>query len=49
MSKFKDLIIDIEAAIEAGKMSFREIADYYGVSYNDVNLIAEYMMENYDE
>lgn len=49
MSRFTDLIIDVEAAIEAGQMSFREIADDYGIPYDDVNLIAEALMETYDE
>ena len=49
MSRFTDLIIDVEAAIEAGQMSFREIADEYKIPYEDVNLIAEALMETYDE
>jgi len=44
MSKMKNMVIEIEEAIQAGKMSFRQIADYYGCSYNDVNLIAEQLM-----
>ncbi len=44
MSKMKNLAIEIEEAIQAGKMSFRQIADYYGCSYNDVNLIAQQLM-----
>ena len=44
MSKMKNMAIEIEEAILAGKMSFRQIADYYGCSYNDVNLIAEQLM-----
>ena len=45
MSKMKDLMIDVQVAILAGKMSFRQIADYYGLSYDDVDLIAQDMME----
>jgi len=41
----KDLIIDVQEAIMAGKMSFSQIADYYGWSYDDVNLVAQQMME----
>ena len=41
MSKFKDLIIDVQDSIRLGQMSFKQIADMYGLSYNDVNLIAE--------
>lgn len=46
MSKMKDLMIDVQNAIYEGKMTFRQIADYYGLSYNDVNLIAHEMMEH---
>ena len=49
MSRFTDLIIDVEAAIEAGDKNFRQIADEYKIPYEDVNLIAETMMETYDE
>lgn len=45
MSKMKDLMIDVQNAIYEGKMTFRQIADYYGLSYNDVNLVANEMME----
>lgn len=45
MSKMKDLLIDVQNAIYAGKMTFRQIADYYGLSYDDVNLVAQEMME----
>ncbi len=45
MSKMKDTIIVVEELITAGKMSFREIADFVGWSYNDVNMIAEQMMQ----
>ena len=44
MSKMKDLVIEVKELILAGKMSFREIANYVGWSYDDVNLIAEEMM-----
>ena len=45
MSKMKNMVIEIEEAIQAGKMSFRQIADYYGLPYDDVNLVAHEMME----
>ena len=45
MSKMKDLMIDVQNAIYEGKMTFRQIADYYGLSYDDVNLVAHEMME----
>lgn len=43
MSKFKDLIIDVQDSILRGQLSFRQIADMYGLGYEDVNLIAEEM------
>ena len=45
MSKMKDLMIDVQNAIYEGKMTFRQIADYYGLPYDDVNLVAHEMME----
>ena len=45
MSRMKDLMIDVQNAIYEGKMTFRQIADYYGLPYNDVNLVAHEMME----
>ena len=47
MSKFKDLIIDVQDSIICGKLTFKQIADMYGLSYNDVNLIAEDLMSQY--
>lgn len=41
----KDMIIEVQELVLAGKMSFREIADFVGWSYNDVNTIAEQMMQ----
>ena len=45
MSKFKDLIIDVQDSILRGQLSFRQIADMYGLSYADVNLIANEIIE----
>ena len=45
MSRMKDLMIDVQNAIYEGKMTFRQIADYYGLPYDDVNLVAHEMME----
>jgi hypothetical protein len=45
MSRMKDLMIDVQNAIYEGKMTFRQIADYYGLPYDDVNLVAQEMME----
>lgn len=47
MSKMKNLVIEVEEAIMAGKMSFSQIADYYGWSYDDVNLVAQELMKQY--
>jgi hypothetical protein len=45
MSKFKDMIIDVQDSIRNGKLSFKQIADMYGLSYADVNLIANEIIE----
>ena len=49
MSKFKDLIIDVQDSIIRGQLTFKQIADVYGLSYNDVNLIAEDLMGQFAE
>lgn len=49
MSKFKDLIIDVQDSIIRGQLTFKQIADMYGLSYNDVNLIAEDLMGQFAE
>jgi hypothetical protein len=49
MSKFKDLIIDVQDSIIRGELTFKQIADMYGLSYSDVNLIAEDLMDQYDD
>lgn len=49
MSKFKDMIIDVQDSIICGQLTFKQIADVYGLSYNDVNLIAEDLMGQYAE
>ena len=49
MSKFKDMIIDIEADLERGKLSFQQIADFYGIPVADVELIAKEMMNQFDD
>ena len=49
MSKFKDMIIDVQDSIIRGQLTFKQIADMYGLSYNDVNLIAEDLMGQYAE
>lgn len=49
MSKFKDLIIDVQDSIILGKLTFRQIADMYGLSYNDVDFIAMELMAQFAE
>ena len=45
MSKFKDMIIDVQDSIIRGQLTFKQIADMYGLSYDDVNLIAKEVSE----
>lgn len=49
MSKFKDMIIDIQEDLERGKLSFQKIADFYGIPVADVELIAKEMMNQFDD
>ena len=49
MSRFKDMIIDIEADLERGKLSFQQIADFYGIPVGDVELIAKEVMNQFDD
>jgi len=49
MSRFKDMIIDIEADLERGKLSFQQIADFYGIPVADVETIAKEVMNQFDD
>jgi len=49
MSRFKDMIIDIEADLERGKLSFQQIADFYGIPVADVETIAKEWMKQIDD
>jgi uncharacterized protein YdbL (DUF1318 family) len=49
MSRFKDMIIDIEADLERGKLSFQQIADFYGIPVGDVEVIAKEVMNQFDD
>ena len=49
MSKFKDMIIDIQEDLERGQLSFQKIADVYGIPVADVELIAKEMMNQFDD
>ena len=43
-----DIAMDIMDEIEAGELTFREIAVKYGVSYDDVDQIAAELRDQYD-
>ena len=52
MGKFKDMIIEIQEHIEAGELTFQQIADKFGMSRADVELVFEQMMsyvQDYEE
>ena len=49
MSAFKDMLIDIQESIERGTLSYQQIADMYGLPVKDVMLIAEELMDQYDD
>lgn len=48
MSRMRDLVIDIQEAIEEGKLSYEQIAHEFGVSSNEVWAIARSIEEYYD-
>ena len=48
MSKFKDMIIDVQEAVANSTVSaltFQQIADFYGISISDVLSIASVVSE----
>ena len=49
MSAFKDIMIDIQETIERGTMTYQQIADMYGIPVKDVMLIAEELMDQFDD
>ncbi len=49
MSAFKDMLIDIQESIERGTLSYQQIANMYGLPVKDVMLIAEELMDQYDD
>jgi len=49
MSAFKDMLIDIQESIERGTLSYQQIANMYGLPVKDVILIAEELMDQYDD
>ena len=48
MSAIKNLVMDVEEAIEEGMLSFPEIATKYGLTLEDVCLIAEELDAQYE-
>ena len=49
MSAFKDMLIDIQESIERGTMTYQQIADMYGIPVKDVMMIAEELMDQFDD
>ena len=49
MSAFKDMLIDIQESIERGTMTYQQIANMYGLPVKDVMLIAEELMDQFDD
>ena len=52
MGKIKDMIIEIQEHIEAGELTFQQIADKFGWKYEDVLTVYEQMMsyvQDYEE
>ena len=45
----KDLIIDIQNELHASQLTFKEIAEKYGLSVGDAELILEEMIANLTE
>ena len=48
MGMMKNIVYDIETAIEEGRMSFAEIAERYNITVEDVNLIAVELDKQYE-
>ncbi len=48
MSRMRDLVIDIQDAIEQGGESFVEIAERFNVSFADVKAISDALDDYYD-
>ena len=49
MSKMANMVLDIQDDIADGILSFGAIAERYNISRADVELIADEMMEQYNE
>ncbi len=48
MSRMRDLVIDIQDAIEQGGESFVEIAERFNVTFADVKAISDALDDYYD-
>ncbi len=48
MSRMRDLVIDVQDAIEQGGLSYEQIACQFGISSNEVWAIARSIEEYYD-
>lgn len=48
MSKFRDLIIDVQEDIEQGILSFSQICMKYGLAYSEIDMIAKEMLDTAD-
>jgi hypothetical protein len=48
MSRMRDLVIDVQDAIEQGNLSYSQIASQFGISSNEVWAIARSIEEYYD-
>lgn len=44
MGKLKDMLIQVQEHIEAGELTFQQIADKFGLKYEDVLTVYEQMM-----
>lgn len=49
MSKMANMVLDIQSDIADGILSFGAIAERYNINREDVELIADEMMEQYNE
>lgn len=49
MTKFRDLLIDIQDEIEQGDLSYKQLATKYNVSYLEVLSMAKDLREFQDE
>lgn len=46
MSKMSNLVIMVQEELDIGELSFHEIAEKYGISYDDVCVISDELTEH---